>query len=601
MGRPTSVSSVRRLLLVVVLLCLVTVTAGPAAAQSQEAIRGYRVDIEIRADGSLRVTEVIDYDFGASERHGIFRDIPVRLRYDERYDRRYDLDVESVSDRYVEEDAGGGLRRLRIGDPDRTISGSRTYTIVYTVGGALNAFEDHDELYWNAIGADWDASVAEPVVTVRAPASITRVACFAGPTGSSLPCATATADGRAARFTVPTLQPREAFTVVVALPKGAVPEPVPTLEERWSLDRAFSRTPATVGGSVALLVAGLAAVARLVWRRGRDRRFRGSHVDHVFGNPTGTDEAVPLLADDAVPVQYEPPDRLRPGQIGTLVDERAHALDVTATIVDLAVRGHLRIEEIAKDGWFGKPDWRLVRLDPAGDDDLLAYERVLHDALFAGRDTVLLSDLKDTFASHLRAVQSALYDDAVARGWYSRRPDRVRIWWAVGGVVALVGAIGVTVLLAGATRAGLLGLPLVVVALTLLVAAHWMPSRTAKGTSVLIRTIGFRRFIEESERDRAQFAERANLFSEYLPYAIVFGATDRWARAFAGLDGELPATSWYAGSRPFTIGSFSSSMDGFTTTTAGTIASTPGGSGSSGFGGGGSSGGGGGGGGGGSW
>ena len=127
-----------------------------------------------------------------------------------------------------------------------------------------------------------------------------------------------------------------------------------------------------------------------------------------------------------------------------------------------------------------------------------------------------------------------------------------------------------------------------------------MPRRTARGTAVLRRVTGFRRFIEDSEKERARFAERRHLFSEYLPYAIVFGATEKWAKAFAGLDGELPEVSWYGGSNSFTASSFSSSMDGFAVTTAGTIASTPSGSGSSGFGGG-SSGGGGGGGGGGSW
>ena len=129
-----------------------------------------------------------------------------------------------------------------------------------------------------------------------------------------------------------------------------------------------------------------------------------------------------------------------------------------------------------------------------------------------------------------------------------------------------------------------------------------MPRRTAKGTGTLRRVQGFRRFIEESEKERARFAERQNLFSEYLPYAVVFGATDKWARAFAGIDGQLPQTNWYVGSYGyFTLGSFNDSMDGFATTTSGTITSTPSGSGSSGFGGGGFSGGGGGGGGGGSW
>jgi uncharacterized membrane protein len=118
---------------------------------------------------------------------------------------------------------------------------------------------------------------------------------------------------------------------------------------------------------------------------------------------------------------------------------------------------------------------------------------------------------------------------------------------------------------------------------------------------VLRRVQGFRRFIVESEKDRARFAEQQHLFSEYLPYAIVFGVTEKWAHAFAGLDGELPQPDWYGGQGVFTAMSFSHSIDGFAVTTAGTITSVPAGSGSSGFGGGGFSGGGGGGGGGGSW
>ncbi|MCU1351899.1 MAG: hypothetical protein JWM05_1108, partial [Acidimicrobiales bacterium] len=111
-----------------------------------------------------------------------------------------------------------------------------------------------------------------------------------------------------------------------------------------------------------------------------------------------------------------------------------------------------------------------------------------------------------------------------------------------------------------------------------------------------------KQFIDESEKDRAQFAERQHLFTEYLPYAIVFGATEKWARAFEGLDGVLPQQGWYVGQNAFTVVAFSLAIDGFTVTSAGTISSVPAASsGSSGFGGGGFSGGGFGGGGGSSW
>jgi uncharacterized protein (TIGR04222 family) len=300
------------------------------------------------------------------------------------------------------------------------------------------------------------------------------------------------------------------------------------------------------------------------------------------------------------PVEFEPPDKLRPGQVGTLWDEVANPLDVTATIVDLAVRGYLRIDEIDKQGWFGKADWNLVKLKDG--DKLKRYETILFDSLFSGRDQVKLSELKNTFASDLKKVQDALYDDTVEQGWFHARPDRTRTKWQVLAVLALIVAGGIAVLLAIFTHAGLLGVPLVVGALVLLWGAKRMPRRTAKGTGTLRRVQGFRRFIEESEKERARFAERQHLFSEYLPYAIVFGATEKWAKAFAGLDGQLPQTSWYTGSHGyFTAYAFSNTMDGFATTTSGTITSTPSGSGSSGFGGGGFSGGGGGGGGGGSW
>ena len=122
---------------------------------------------------------------------------------------------------------------------------------------------------------------------------------------------------------------------------------------------------------------------------------------------------------------------------------------------------------------------------------------------------------------------------------------------------------------------------------------------TASGTGLVRRVWGFRTYIDTAEAQEARFQERENIFSKYLPYAIVFGLTEKWAKAFAGLSEEMPQAGWYVGSRPFAYNTFASSIDHFTVSSSGTIASTPGGSGGSGFGG--SSGGGGGGGGGGSW
>jgi uncharacterized membrane protein YgcG len=588
-------------------LMAVLLSASTASAQSSEVIHRYDVAIQIQRDDSILVKETIDYDFGTAQRHGIFRDIPTTLRYDDDHDRVYPLDVVSVAGspgtpvQYTTEDAGAGRTRIKIGDPNRTITGEHSYAITYRMGAALNGFPDHDELYWNAIGSDWAVPIQQARVTVSAPGPIGRIACYAGSSGSSLPCEKSSVKGDVATFTQPSLAPYDAFTVVVGLSKGVVAEPKPILTERWTLRRAFSTTPFTVGGSLLLAVLALGWFGRVVWRTGRDRRFMGSQVDVVMGAPPGTPEqAVPLFEGDASgPVEFAPPQDLRPGQIGTLVDEVANTLDVTATVVDLAVRKYLVIEEIPKKGWFGKPDWKLTKLkDP--DRDLLEYERELLDGLFEEGDEVKLSSLRKKFVARLQRVQDALYRNAVGQGWFTGRPDRVRRRWL---------AVGIGVLVAGAllefaavrwTRLALLPLGVILAGVLLVAGAKWMPRRTARGTGLVRRVRGFRTVIATAETNMAKFAERENLFTRYLPYAIVFGLTDKWAKAFETLGAPPPDTSWYVSSNAFAYGAFSDAMDGFTVTTAGTIASTPSGSGGSGFGGG-SAGGGGGGGGGGSW
>jgi uncharacterized membrane protein YgcG len=597
-----------------VLVLWPTAVPGAGTQGGLEQIRNYDVDVRIDSAGTITVHETLDYDFGFIPKHGIFRDVPVRFDYPPKsnHDRVYPLDVVSVrasegaASQYTIESGdnnGIGMKRIKIGDPDRTITGLHTYDITYTLRGVLNGFRDHDELFLNAIGPGWTVPIERATVRVEAPIDITRAGCFSGPVESRLPCASADSSGTTATFTQSNVAPDAAFTVVVAIPKGAVPPPRPILEERFNLGTAFSITPATagVGGGLLLVVLGLFAF--LMYRFGRDRRYRGSSVDQAFGTDSGADERVPLLHHEETPVEFVPPDHLRPGQLGTLVDFAANPLDVTATIVDLAVRGYLVIEEVPGEGGFlHKPDWKLTKKKEAG-PELKEYETKLFTSLFEDGNEVQLSDLRYTFASKMHEVQGALMQDAMDHDWFVRMPSYARVQWGVLGVLVLLAGAGLTAALAWFTHAALLGIPVVVAGILLTFGAYWMPQRTAKGTAVLRHTEGFRRFINESEKSRAQFAEKKNLFSEYLPYAIVFGATGKWAAAFAGLDDQPPDTSsWYVSSAPFTFLAFSGAIDGFTVSTSGTLTSTPpSASGSSGFSGGGFSGGGAGGGGGGSW
>ncbi len=583
-------------------------TAAPAQP-SGERIQRFASTVDVARDGTVTVTEAVTYDFADTpDRHGIERIIPVRFPYDdvkENHDRITPLEVESV-----EADAGapadyevrgdGDDRTIRIGDADVVISGVHTYEITYRLTGVLNHFEDHEELYLNVTGNGWEVPIDYAVVEVSVPAPVGRIACFAGPVRSSIPCDEAEENEGRATFSARNLAPNEGLTIVVGFPTGVIdPTPSPILRERWTVGRAFAVRPDTLVPASALTAAAVGGFALLLTRVGRDRRFAGSPTDVAFGNVSGDSELAPIRDRDPVPVEFVPPEGLRPGQVGTLIDEQANTLDVTATIVDLAVRGYLRITEVPKQGWLGSTDWELTSLKPG--TGLKRYENTLLTALFATGPQVKLSDLKGTFATHLKQVADELYDDMLANGWYRDRPDRTRAKAAALAVAVIVAGIAVTVLLALFTSYGLVGVPLVLFGLLLVFAHRAFPSRTAKGYAALRRVRGFKRFIDESEKERARFAEQQHLFSEYLGYAVVFGAVDKWARTFAGIDGELPTGNWYVGAYPFNVITFTGAVNGFTVATSGTISSVPASSGGSGFGGGGFSGGGVGGGGGGSW
>jgi len=322
-------------------------------------------------------------------------------------------------------------------------------------------------------------------------------------------------------------------------------------------------------------------------------------------NTTGDDERVAPFDERAGPVEFVPPDGIRPGEVGVLVDEDANLLDITSTIVDLAARGYLKITELPAEGLFHRHhDYQLDRNEGTGSTEkLMAYERMILDSVFSSGDTVKLSELKYKFAPKIVKIRNSLLDDSLAKGWFRMRPDKTRANWHAIGILALVLSFVATFFVARYTTFGLVSLAGVLAALVLMAAARHMPARTAKGTAMLSRVRGFRDLFTSEDAIREHFAEQHNIFAEYLPYAIVFGVTDKWANAFQGLDAqELGMSGWYSGTGNLNALAFASSMEHFGTSATGTMyASLPSSSGGSGFGGGGFSGGGGGGGGGGSW
>ncbi|MGH9200920.1 MAG: DUF2207 domain-containing protein [Vicinamibacterales bacterium] len=612
------------LLLIVALATGLVAFADPVLGGAEEGwvIRSFDARYIMNADGSVDATEDLRVDFSALERHGIFRDMTVEYAYNDESNRLIDISQVSVTDGnglvpFELNDDGPNLR-IKIGDPDRFVSGELRYVISYTINDGLNPFADHDELYWNVTGNDWAVPVesASAIVTVPGP-GIERLACFEGPTGSTAPCSSSGDDTTASFEATSALQPGDGLTIVVGLQKGLVAVGPPVLvaapkDTIAEVQDLFELNASTIPLTIVAGIVVLAALGRQWWVAGRDRWFGNQYY---LNRDSPRAQTKPLLARETIVVEFQPPEvadgrRLRPAEIGLLLDERADTLDVSATIVHLAVRRHLTIKEVPKTGIFGifkKQDYELVRESDSSEGEpregrLRPFEDRLVDALFDGGTTVKLSELKNKFHDDLAEVKKDLYYEAVSvLKLFPRDPEKVRTAYRVAGVVIAVAGGLIAYGLGRAFGGGIIGFPVVIGGVLLFALAHMMPRRTAQGRELYRRCLGFRLYMTKAEKERQEFAEKANLFEEYLPYAIVYGCVDKWAKAFEGLGLEGRESSWYVGQHGFSPVVFAGSLGNFSSSLSGVLASTPGGSGGSGFGGGGGSGGGGGGGGGGSW
>jgi uncharacterized membrane protein YgcG len=569
----------------------------------------------IQPDGTVQATEVLTAQFTGTDSHGIYRTITNEQAYEP---KAHTKRVYGISNIRVTGDPGiptdlstrqtGADFEIRVGNASRTIpAGTHTYTLKYDIANALNHFDDHDEFYWNVTGNKWNR-INAVTVTQRGPAPFTETLCFAGAYGSTRPCASSTIqpDG-SARFTNGPLV-FAGITTVVALPPGIIsPVPTPAL-----VDTRFNAAKTLRISVVSAILAGLelivlvGAVVAFVVIRGRDRQAAGSAVDQAYAtaNPDAPEPRVPMFAGREIPVEFIPPEKLRPGLLGALVHEQVTPLDITATIVDLATRGYIRIVELEPTGAiFKHADWRLDRMRQ-DTDGLESYEVELLTRVFAGgANSLALSSLQNTFAADMSAIKKSLLAAILARRWFRSDPAKARnSARALGMFTLLAGFAGFGFFDAAVSLSPLFCIPPIIAGALLVILARYVPARTALGTATYRHALGFRRFITESEKYRAQFAERENLFTEYLAYAVVFGATSKWAQTFKDLGLAQPDTSsWYYSAHPFDVVVFGSALNSFAVTSAGTLTSTPGGSGDSGFGGGGFSGGGGGGGGGGGW
>ncbi len=557
---------------------LIALTLVPAAAaQRSLSIERFHADIVVSRDASIEVTETLQVRFDGSW-NGIFCNIPVRYRTPQGFDWTLRLELLSVTapgegELRVEQSRQGHYRQYKIWVPgaDDTV---KTVVLHYRAHNALRFFESHDELYWNVTGDEWEIPIEQASAEISLPggAEGVRAIAYNGPYGATSQDAEVVVSGSRVSVALDTrLDFQEGLTAVVGWNKGLVDEPTST-------DKALGFV--AVNWPLALPLP-VFVLMFMLWRRhGRDP------------------EELPVV------VQYQAPDGLSPAEAGTLMDNSADMRDIIATVVDLAVKGHIRIEEQEVPKLFGL--WstqEFVFHRQPGSATLKKHEKRVLSGIFDGRgDTVALSELENEFYSSIPGIGGAVLDELVKLGYYRQRPGRVQAAWIAVAMVLALTIFGVGMV--AAARWQLSPLPWIFAAVCsgLIVGsfALVMPARTIQGARMREKVLGFEEFMRRVEKEHFTEVELTpDLFERGLPYAIAFGVAKQWSGAFAGLFSEPPR--WYVGHNlsHFDAAVFSSRMGELTSRASSTMSSAPRSSGGSGFSGGSSGGGGGGGGGGG--
>ncbi len=576
-------------------LLAVALLALPALAAASERILSYDITVDIQADGSIDVTEHIRVRAeGRNVRRGIYRDFPTRYR-DARGNnivvgfKVVGVERDGRPEPWFTEGRHNGVRINTGNDDLLPVPVDTTYTLRYRTTRQLGFFEDHDQLYWNAIGQDWDFVIDSGSVEVRLPQPVP--ADQLATDGYSGRYGTRGRDFEArvtrpgvARWTLThPLQAREGLTVVLSFPKGIVTPPTQAEKIAWLLRDNLSLV-AALAGLFALL-----AYTIVRWRAvGRDP------------------------APGVIIARYEPPRDESPAALRYMVRRSYDTTCMSADLLACAVKGALSIEHSERallgDRWTLRRSG--VPASAIGNDD----ERRLLEALLPPSRARLELD-KDN-ASHMQAAIGKH-----SRGLSKRfKPAMFR---HNGGSIAVAAAIFIvtflaTLLMAAASNGG--GMPWAIAPLALslvvlIVFALLIGAPTPEGRRLLDEIEGFKRYLSVAEQDDLARLEGpsgdrpppldAARFEALLPYAVALGVEKAWTAKFTAAVGTAAAAAatagiaWYHGGsgRMTDIGRFTNSI-GSTLSSQISSSSTPPGS-SSGSGGGGFSGGGGGGGGGG--
>lgn len=486
------------------ILVLALISVAPVQALAAEEVSSFSSKAVLSSSGELEVVETITYDFGDNNRHGIFRKVPIKYPAGDGKSYYPDFDLKGVEQdgrpAEVEEERNGDYKQLRIGDPDATISGQHTYVIRYMLSPAAFRSDSGALVNYNVTGNEWEVPIRNARFQLELPSGVSAAGarCFVGEYGARDE-ASCPINGTAATVTR-TLAPGEGMTMLVDLPASAVSN---YLEAKTISGEELATMLLSLGimAAVASIIGSVVALTVLRKRRASRRR-----------------------KNQTVIAEYEAPSGLTAGEVGYVIDDSSDMKEITATLIDLAVRGYIKVVQTRAKGFMKSAQYQLIKLRDFA--DVQDYEAALLAELFKKGDTVAMHEVdRASMSTVVAGIHSTLKKRLQDKDLYFERKDVQGFWNKLveDGTISDAGA------------------------------GQWA------------KVAGFKLYLSVAEKDRLNFTDAPERtperFSKLLPFAVALGVEKEWAKQFEGID-VAPATGWYAGSGGYTQGLYASSFVG---------------------------------------
>lgn len=619
-----------------------------------EKIQSYEVDLTLNAENTVDVIETITYDFGSTpDRHGIFRHVPVQFS-DGAHPLKLTAITDETGAAYPYADESDSQNAIwKIGDPDNTITGVHTYIMRYSFEAPVGLFsEKMDRFAWNAIGTGWEVPTEASIVTLHLPETVkiqdvSEQRCFVGMAGLGIGDGCTTSVDTEKNALLYTLERRlnagEGLTIQVDLPGAAVDDAAALaitddLSGSTSIDGAVVESDSTLGRYIVSPKTHIIEARRPFFEAFNETvtlapgqihdviipwKPKASYI--VFGYIAPVLALILYIAvvvwvflrygkepntSKVIVTEFDVPDQLSPLEVSAVLKQKVESTAVSSHILFLATLGCIKIIQKNPEGMFQslqKPAYtfEVVRQLPAVGESLQKHvvscvDEIVFEMIFGDRSAAVgtqaaLLDCRPQIVKHIVPLRKAVFDAVIQRGYFRRSPEKARNIGFTIHSLSFVGAIILAILLFGEGLGG----AWVVLPIAPFIGfffAPFMGQRTKTGAEVYRQLKGYQKYLAVAEKSRIEFfndpKKYQQLFESVLPFAMVLGVEEKWAKHFEGLYATQP--EWYSGSDPFTPLLFVSHMQQLQTVTQAIAAPSNGGSGGGGFSGGGFGGGGGG-------